>query len=109
MSSTGSSFDLAIIGSGSAAFAAAIAARDRGGTLLAAENALNGATRTVDLRALPRVTFTSPQIASAGLTEAQARSEGRNVKTWVLPLSAVPRAIVNRETRGLIKMVVMEL
>lgn len=72
---------------------------------LAAENALNGASRTVDLRALPRVTFTSPQIASAGLTEAQARSEGRKVKTSVLPLSVVPRAIVNRETRGLIKMV----
>ncbi|MBI2238131.1 MAG: mercury(II) reductase [Actinobacteria bacterium] len=72
---------------------------------LAAENALNGASRTVDLRALPRVTFTSPQIASAGLTEAQARSEGRDVKTSVLPLSSVPRAIVNRETRGLIKMV----
>ncbi len=72
---------------------------------LAAENALNGASRTVDLRALPRVTFTSPQIASAGLTQAQARSEGRDVKTSVLSLSAVPRAIVNRETRGLIKMV----
>jgi len=72
---------------------------------LAAENALNGASRTVDLRALPRVTFTSPQIASAGLSEAQARSEGRDVKTSVLPLSAVPRAIVDRETRGLIKMV----
>ncbi len=72
---------------------------------LAAENALNGASRTQDLRALPRVTFTSPQIAAAGLTEAQAREEGREVKASVLPLSAVPRAIVNRETRGLIKMV----
>jgi len=72
---------------------------------LAAENALDGAARTVDLRALPRVTFTSPQIASAGLTEAQAREQGREVITSVLPLSAVPRAIVNRETRGLIKMV----
>lgn len=72
---------------------------------LAAENSLNGASRKVDLRALPRVTFTSPQIASAGLTEARAREEEREVKTSVLPLSAVPRAIVNRETRGLVKMV----
>lgn len=75
---------------------------------LAADNALNGSSRTVDLRALPRVTFTSPQIASAGLTEADARGQGRAVKTSVLPLSAVPRAIVNRETRGLIKMVADE-
>jgi mercuric reductase len=73
---------------------------------LAAENALDGASRSVDLRALPRVTFTNPQIASAGLTEHQAREQGRDVRTSVLPLSAVPRAIVNRETRGLIKMVV---
>jgi mercuric reductase len=72
---------------------------------LAADNALNGAARAVDLRALPRVTFTSPQIASAGLTEAQARDQGREVKTTVLPLSAVPRAIVNRDMRGLVKLV----
>lgn len=72
---------------------------------LAAENALDGAARTVDLRALPRVTFTSPQIASAGLSEAQSREQGREVNTSVLPLSVVPRAIVNRETPGLIKMV----
>ncbi|MGH2555547.1 MAG: mercury(II) reductase, partial [Actinomycetota bacterium] len=72
---------------------------------LAADNALNGAGRAVDLRALPRVTFTSPQVASAGLTEAQARDELRHVKVSVLPLEAVPRAIVNGDTRGLIKIV----
>jgi mercuric reductase len=72
---------------------------------LAADNALNGAGRTTDLRALPRVTFTSPQIASAGLTEARAREEIRHVKTSVLSLEHVPRAIVNRDTRGLIKIV----
>ncbi|MGH2765362.1 MAG: mercury(II) reductase [Actinomycetota bacterium] len=73
---------------------------------LAVENALNGGGgRSVDLRALPRVTFTSPQVASAGLTEAQAREEIRQVKTSVLPLEHVPRALVNRDTRGLIKIV----
>ncbi len=73
--------------------------------MLAAENALTRPSRGVDLRALPRVTFTSPQIASAGLTETQAREQGMEVKTSVLPMSAVPRAIVNRDTRGLVKMV----
>ncbi len=72
---------------------------------LAADNALNGTSRQVDLRALPRVIFTSPQVASAGLTEARAREELRHVKASVLPLDAVPRAIVNRDTRGLIKIV----
>ncbi|HZT54156.1 MAG TPA: mercury(II) reductase [Gaiellaceae bacterium] len=72
---------------------------------LAAENALNGSTRTLDLSALPRVTFTSPQVAAVGLTEAQAREAGYEVKTALLPLELVPRAIVNAETRGLIKLV----
>jgi mercuric reductase len=74
----------------------------------AAENALPGRTRRVDLAALPRVTFTSPQIAAAGLTETQARDAGHAVKTAVLPLSAVPRALVNHDTRGIIKIVADE-
>lgn len=72
---------------------------------LAADNALAGAARTTDYTGLPRVTFTSPQIASAGLTEAQARESGHAVKTSVLALEHVPRALVNRDTRGLIKLV----
>lgn len=72
---------------------------------LAAENALTGAGRTVDYAGLPRVTFTSPQIASAGLTEMQAREQGHAVKTSVLSLEHVPRALVNHDTRGLIKLV----
>lgn len=75
---------------------------------LAAENALNGAARTVDLTALPRVTFTSPQVAAVGLTEQQAREAGYPVKTSLLRLDMVPRAIVNGETRGLIKLVADE-
>lgn len=72
---------------------------------LAAQNALEGAGRRVDLRGLPRVTFTTPPLAGAGLTEAQAREAGYRVKTSGLPLSAVPRALVNRDTRGLVKLV----
>jgi len=72
---------------------------------LAAENALTGRAIATDLRALPGVTFTSPQIASVGLTEAKAREQGYAVETTVLPLTAVPRALVNRDTRGLFKLV----
>jgi mercuric reductase len=72
---------------------------------LAAENALQGNYRTVDLSALPAVTFTNPAIATVGLTEAQAKEKGYQVKTSVLPASAVPRAIVNRETHGTFKIV----
>lgn len=72
---------------------------------LAAENALTGAGRVYDLTALPRVTFTDPQVASVGYTEAQALALGHNVKTATLALKDVPRAIAARDTRGLIKLV----
>jgi len=71
----------------------------------AAANALAGAGRTVDYAALPRVTFTSPAIASAGLTEAELIRQGVACDCRVLPLSAVPRAIVARDTRGVVKLV----
>ncbi len=72
---------------------------------IAAENALNGAGKVFDLFALPRVTFTDPQIASVGLTEVQAKEKGFTIETSVLDLNSVPRALAARDTRGLIKLV----
>lgn len=72
---------------------------------IAAENALRDVGRSVDYTHLPRVTFTSPAVAAAGLTEAQAVAAGYRVDARVLPLDAVPRAIVNRDTRGMVKLV----
>jgi mercuric reductase len=51
------------------------------------------------------VVFTDPQVASVGLTEAEARGQGFKVKTSTLKLSYVPRALAARDTRGLIKLV----
>ncbi|SDJ15102.1 mercury(II) reductase [Natribacillus halophilus] len=73
---------------------------------MAAGNALGVATRKIDLRFVPGVTFTNPSIATVGLTEQQAKEKGYNVKTSALPLDAVPRALVNHETTGLYKLVV---
>jgi mercuric reductase len=72
---------------------------------LAAENALTGSTHAKETSYIARVTFTDPQIASAGLTEAQAREQGYAVKTSNLPMAYVPRALAARDTRGLIKLV----
>ncbi|MGH3647154.1 MAG: mercury(II) reductase [Micromonosporaceae bacterium] len=69
------------------------------------DNAFDDAGRTVDYRHLPRVTFTTPAIASAGMTDAEAVAAGFRCDCRVLPLAYVPRAIVNRATRGLIKLV----
>ena len=75
------------------------------GAKLAALNALNGDAHRYDATAMPMVTFTDPQVASVGLTEAAARAAGLEVNTSVLPLDAVPRALAARDTRGLIKLV----
>jgi mercuric reductase len=70
-----------------------------------AANALRNAGRALDYTALPRVTFTSPAIASAGITEAELIRQGVACECRVLPVSAVPRAIVDRDTRGVVKLV----
>ncbi len=75
------------------------------GGAAAAENALAEGSERLDFTALPRIIFTKPQIAAAGLTEADARSAGFEVETSVLPLAALPRALVNGDTRGVVKLV----
>ncbi|NNM54453.1 MAG: mercury(II) reductase [Spirochaetales bacterium] len=75
------------------------------GGSIAATNALNGTRTPFDLSVVPDVVFTDPQVATVGLTERAAREAGYNVKTSVLPLDYVPRALAARDTRGLIKLV----
>ena len=75
------------------------------GARIAAENALGGDGKRYDATAMPSVVFTDPQVASVGLTEAQAREHGLAVTTRVLPLDQVPRALAARDTRGLFKLV----
>ena len=72
---------------------------------LAARNAISGAGLRVDLRAVPRVIFTGLTVAGVGLTDEQASQQGIACECRVLPMSAVPRALVNRDTRGLVKIV----
>lgn len=72
---------------------------------IVADNAIGSLERKVNLEVVPGVTFTNPSIATVGLTEEQAKEKGYEVKTSVLPLEAVPRALVNRETTGVFKLV----
>lgn len=75
------------------------------GGAAAAENAFGEGSRRLDFESLPRIIFTSPQVAVAGLTEAEAIEAGFEVETRALPLEAIPRALVNGDTRGLFKLV----
>ncbi len=71
----------------------------------AAAHALGDPT-TVDYRGLPGVTFTTPQLASAGLTEQQALARGHRCDCRVLGGQDIPRALANRDTRGALKLVI---
>jgi mercuric reductase len=75
------------------------------GGAAAAQNALADGERRLDFSNLPRIIFTTPQIATAGITEREAAERGFEVQTSVLALEAIPRALVNQDTRGLFKLV----
>ncbi|MGR3341778.1 MAG: mercury(II) reductase [Paracoccaceae bacterium] len=75
------------------------------GAKVAINNALALEPMLYENSAMPWVVFTDPQVAGVGLSEAEARAAGHDVKTSVLKLSDVPRALAARDARGLIKLV----
>jgi mercuric reductase len=75
------------------------------GAKVAANNALGLQPMAYDNGAMPWVVFTDPQVAGVGFSEVQARTAGYEVKTSVIGLDNVPRALAARDTRGLIKLV----
>ena len=60
----------------------------------------------LDYAALPRVTYTNPELAQVGLTEAEARAAGHAVSVLRWPLADNDRAVAERDTAGLVKLVV---
>lgn len=70
----------------------------------AAVNLMGGEAR-LDLSTMPAVIFTDPQLATVGLSEDTARLTGVETDSRTLALEYVPRALVNFDTRGAIKLV----
>jgi mercuric reductase len=64
-----------------------------------------GGDAMLDLATMPAVVFTDPQVATVGLCESEACLQNLETDSRMLPLSAVPRALVNFDTRGFIKLV----
>ena len=57
-------------------------------------------------RLVPYTMFIDPQLGRVGMTESEARAQGRAIRVAKLPMSAVIRAIETGETRGFMKVVV---
>ncbi len=66
---------------------------------------MTGGAAELDLTAMPAVVFTDPQVATVGYTDAEAREAGIETDSRTLTLDNVPRALVNFDTRGFIKLV----
>jgi dihydrolipoamide dehydrogenase len=72
--------------------------------IVAAENTL-GKNSAIDYQAVPKCTFTLPELASVGLTEAEAVAQGHQIKVGRFPFSANSMATILGERRGLVKIV----
>jgi pyruvate/2-oxoglutarate dehydrogenase complex dihydrolipoamide dehydrogenase (E3) component len=72
---------------------------------VAARNAMKRGTERMDLRVVPRVTFTDPEVASVGLTEAAAKKGGRKVRTGFARLVDAEKAQIDGIESGHVKCV----
>jgi pyruvate/2-oxoglutarate dehydrogenase complex dihydrolipoamide dehydrogenase (E3) component len=72
---------------------------------VAARNALKRASERMDLRVVPRVTFTDPELASVGVTEAAAKKGGRKVSVGFVRLADIEKAEIDGLEHGHVKCV----
>jgi dihydrolipoamide dehydrogenase len=72
---------------------------------VAVTNALMAKRISADYSTIPACVYTDPEIAYVGISEAQARADGVEVKVGQFPFSALGRAQVLGETQGLVKVV----
>ena len=60
---------------------------------------------SVDLAIVPGCVYTDPEIASAGITEDEAKEKGLEIKTGKFIMSANGKSLITKEERGFIKIV----
>ncbi len=65
-----------------------------------------GHKAAMDVRTIPAVVFTDPEIASAGLTDEEAKAKGHEVKVGKFPFAALGRALSVNDTEGFAKVVI---
>ena len=76
--------------------------------IICAENIAGAETITLDYEMMPRATYCQPQVASFGLTEAQAKERGHNIKIGRFPFQANGKALGLGDYAGFVKIVMDE-
>jgi len=76
--------------------------------ILAVEDIAGLALKPLDYGAVPGCTYCQPQVASFGLTEAEAREQGNSVRVGTFPFRAIGKALALGEYDGFVKLVADE-
>lgn len=76
--------------------------------IVCAENIAGQETVTLDYDMMPRATYCQPQVASFGLTEAQAKERGYNIKVGRFPFQANGKALGLGDYAGFVKILMDE-
>jgi dihydrolipoamide dehydrogenase len=76
--------------------------------IVCAENIAGAETTTLDYEMMPRATYSQPQVASFGLTEAQAKERGYTVKIGRFPFQPNGKALGLGDYAGFVKLVIDE-
>jgi pyruvate/2-oxoglutarate dehydrogenase complex dihydrolipoamide dehydrogenase (E3) component len=69
-------------------------------------NLLHGGGETTAHRLVPNTVFIDPQLGRVGLSEREARAQGKDIRVAKLPMTSVARALEMDETRGFMKAIV---
>ncbi|MGE0616516.1 MAG: dihydrolipoyl dehydrogenase [Bacteriovoracia bacterium] len=72
---------------------------------IVAAEAIAGQKTKYDVIAMPAVIFTDPEVATVGLTEAEAKAKGIDVMVGLFPFAANGRALSVSEPDGMVKMI----
>ncbi|MCX7799125.1 MAG: dihydrolipoyl dehydrogenase [Fimbriimonadales bacterium] len=73
--------------------------------ILAATNAVTGANKKMDYKCVPNCVYTVPEVASVGLTQAEAEAQGYDVAVGKFQFRALGKAMATGDTEGFVKVV----
>lgn len=73
--------------------------------IIAAENAVLGASQPLNYRKAPACIYSFPEVGAVGYTEEEAKQEGRNIRVSTFPLAANGKALAEGSTKGFVKLI----
>lgn len=72
----------------------------------AVDNALNGASKSIDYSSVPWTVFTDPQLSSVGYTEDEQMEELKACACRTITFDKLPKALITKRTEGIIKLAI---